>query len=63
MLLSVWGVVSLCLVEMVSLLHHLVRKETKKENLNGLLGFVLAVMVLFIFVIANWSNRVKVLYT
>ena len=42
---------SLCLVEMVSLLHHLVREETKKESFIGLLEFALIVMVLFMFVI------------
>ena len=42
---------SLCLIEMVSLLHHLVRGERKKESLIGLLEFVLIVMVLFMFVI------------
>ena len=51
MLLSVGGIVSLCLVEMVSLLHHLVSMESKEENLIVLLEFVLIAMVLFMFVI------------
>ena len=42
---------SLCLVEMVSLLHHLVSKDTKKESFVILVEFVLIVMVLFMFVI------------
>ena len=42
---------SLCLVEMVSLLHHLVSMESKEENLIVLLEFVLIAMVLFMFVI------------
>ena len=51
MLLSVGGIVSLCLVEMVSLLYHLVSMESKEENLIVLLEFVLIAMVLFMFVI------------
>ena len=49
--MSVGGIVSLCLVEMVSLLHHLVSMESKEENLIVLLEFVLIAMVLFMFVI------------